>query len=104
MPTIKLPELLTKYNEIVKNSDGLISAAPSCVRALDKLGVGATQANLKAAGKALEAQSKQATEALAKGGDKAAKVAKQFEQGMDELESDIKKLSKAVAEINALLA
>jgi hypothetical protein len=103
MPTIQLPELLTKYTAIVKNSDGLINAAPSCVRALDKLGQSATEATLKAAGQALEAQSKQVKEGLAKGGGKAAKAAKHFEKGMDELESDIKKLSKAVAEINAVL-
>jgi hypothetical protein len=103
MPTIQLPELGKKYMEIVRNSNGLVSAAPSCVKALDKVGEGATEANLKAADQALEAQSKQVKAGLATGGEKAVKALKQFEKEIDALQADIKKIAKAVADISAAL-
>jgi hypothetical protein len=103
MPTIPLRELGKQYMEIVRNSNGLIGAAPTCVKALDKLGESASEANLKAANQALEAQSKKVKAGLATVGEKAVKADKQFEKDIDALQAGIKKIAKAVADINAVL-
>lgn len=103
MPTIKVPELSGKYTSIVSDTDGLISVAPACTKALDKLGENATEANLKAATQALEAQAKDVGKGLAKAGDKGAKTAKKFDTAIGGLVADIKKISKGVAEIQAAL-
>jgi hypothetical protein len=103
MPTIKVPELSSKYTAIVNGTDGLVSVAPSCARALDKVGQSATESHLKAAIHALEAQANDAEKGLPKGDAKAAKSFKAFEKAINDLVADIKKISKGVAEIHAAL-
>jgi hypothetical protein len=92
------------YMNMIKNTDGLVSAAPSCVKALDKLKEHATEANLKAAIHAVEAQKKELEKSL-KADDKAARSITifDFRKAIDGLAADLKKIAKAVSEIQAAL-
>ncbi len=103
MPTIQLPELSKEYVAIVNKTGGLVKADAACEKAFEQISAGATVANLAAANTALEAQSKKVKAAVATAGEKAAKALKQFDTDVDKLQVDIKKISKAVTEINAAL-